>query len=199
MLVLRGLREAGFTVSPKTTLVTTDRSLSTRLVQKYRASGLLVHSAMSAADLGIDRGFAARRRISKHTRRWKSALFRAKKICRLARNLTSARTTRMLAVTGRRTSATYSRGPVGHGPLATGSPPNGHGECSHASQGRPVPHNDVGVRLASQLVLSSSAHGSSWMLAGTRIVPHVGRTRMAMSGARTITEGWSTSAPSSQL
>ena len=100
LFVLRGLREAGFTVSPKTTLVTTDRSLSTRLVQTYRTSGFPVHSAMSAADLGIDRGFAARRRIPKHTRRWKSALVRARKICRLARDLTSARTTRMLAVTG---------------------------------------------------------------------------------------------------
>ena len=71
LFVLKGLREAGFTISPKTTLVTTDRELSTRLVEKYRAFGFPVHSAMSAADLGIDRGFAARRRIPKHTRRWK--------------------------------------------------------------------------------------------------------------------------------
>ena len=103
-------------VSTKTTLVTTDRSLSTRLVQKYRTSGFPVHSAMSAADLGIDRGFAARRRIPKHTRRWKSAFFPARKICRLARNLTSARTTRMLAVTGMLPSATYSSKLLGMAP-----------------------------------------------------------------------------------
>ena len=53
LFVFRGLREAGFTVSPKTTLVTTDRSFSTRLVQKYQTSGFPVHSAMSAADLNI--------------------------------------------------------------------------------------------------------------------------------------------------
>ena len=61
LFVLRGVREAGFTVSHKTTLAATDRSLSTRSMQKYRASGFPVQSAMSAADLGIDRGFAARR------------------------------------------------------------------------------------------------------------------------------------------
>ena len=133
LFVLRGSREAGFTVSPKTTLVTSDRSLSTRLVQKYRASGFPVHSAMSAADLGIDRGFAARRRIPKHTRRWKSALFRAR--CAHHKNASSY---------GHAFLSHILKQAVGHGPLATRSPPNGHGECSHAAQGRPVPHNDVG-------------------------------------------------------
>ena len=77
LFVLKGLREAGFTISPFVlkgfTLVTTDRGLSTRLVQKYRTAGFPVHSALSAADLGIDRGIAARRRIPRHTKRWKNA------------------------------------------------------------------------------------------------------------------------------
>ena len=108
LFVLNGLREAGFTISPKTTLVTTDRGLSAQLVQRFRTAGFPVHSALTAADLGIDRGFATRRRTPKHTKRWKNAWLRAKKIPRLARNLTSARTTRMLAVTGMLPSATYA-------------------------------------------------------------------------------------------
>ena len=116
LFVLKGLREAGFTISPKTTLVTTDRGLPTRLVQKYRTSGFPVHSALSAADLGIDRGFAARRRIPKHTKRGKNAWLRARKISRIARNLTSTRITRMLAVTGMLSSATYSSKLLGMAP-----------------------------------------------------------------------------------
>ena len=61
-------------------------------------------------------GVATRRRIPKHTRRWKSALVRARKISRLAQNLTSARTTRMLAVTGMLPSATYASKLLGMAP-----------------------------------------------------------------------------------
>ena len=35
LIALRGLRDAGFTVSPKTTLVTTDRGLSSRLMAAF--------------------------------------------------------------------------------------------------------------------------------------------------------------------
>ena len=123
-----------------------------------------LHSAMSAADLGIDRGFAARRRIPKHTRRWKSALIRARKISRLARNLTSARTTRMLAVTA------FS--PQPHTPAnfwawlprnwtAFGLPQSTHSchgrEVDAAQQRLPLPW--VRASLESLLVLSSSDRG----------------------------------------
>ena len=45
LFVLKGLREAGFTLSPKTTF--------TRFVQKYWVFGFPVHSAMSAAELTV--------------------------------------------------------------------------------------------------------------------------------------------------
>ena len=51
LFVLRGLRGAGFTVSPKTTLVTTDRGLSSRLMAAFRAADFRVQCAASAADL----------------------------------------------------------------------------------------------------------------------------------------------------
>ena len=178
LFVLRGLREAGFTVSPKTTLVTTDRSLSTRLMQKYRVSGFPVHSAMSAADLGIDRGFAARRRIPKHTRRWKGALFRARKICRLARNLTSSRTTRMLAVTGMLPSATYSSKLLGMATsqldrlrTATVSAlmPRKAGRCRTTTLAIAMGDSEPGISIGVELI-------RSWNILHQRI-SHIPRTR----------------------
>ena len=132
--------------------------------RRNRTSGFPVHSAMSAADLGIDRGFAARRRIPKHTRRWKSALVRARKICRLARNQTSARTTRMLAVTGMHPSATYSSKLLGMAPrnwIAFGQPQSTHScharEVDAAQLRWPLPWERAS--LESQLVSSSSDRG----------------------------------------
>ena len=55
-LYVRGLRDACFTVSPKTTWVTTDRGLSSRLMAAFRAAVFPVQCAASAADLGIGRG-----------------------------------------------------------------------------------------------------------------------------------------------
>ena len=144
LFVLNGLREAGFTISPKTTLVTTDRGLSAQLVQEFRTAGFPVHSALTAADLGVDRGFATRRRIPKHTKRWKNAWLRAKKISRLARNLTSARTTRMLAVTGNASLSHVFQQAVGHGSFAIGSSAYSHGEGAHATEREPVPHYHAG-------------------------------------------------------
>ena len=111
---------------------------------------------------GHDRGFTARRPNSETHRRWKSALFRARKICRLARNLTSAHTSRMPAVTGVLPSATYSSKLLGMAKqldrLRTATwnaiMPRKGGRCRTMTLG-----HCQRVSLAYQSVLSTSARG----------------------------------------